>query len=160
MGFALHDRRYSLFLFSFVLMLFGDIFTKPEYDYDAQTILILQNMLFSLLLFRRKHKVKRLVVISLIVLGTFARIYNQLNPDFTGVLFLIIYMFYFLLISHQIYIDLMQQKDLGIEMISAAFSGYILLGTVFSALFITMGYSGAFKGRITSQTPIICILAL
>jgi voltage-gated potassium channel len=145
MGFALHDRRYSLFLFSFVLMLFGDIFTKPEYDYDAQTILILQNMLFSLLLFRRKHKVKRLVVISLIVLGTFARIYNQLNPDFTGVLFLIIYMFYFLLISHQIYIDLMQQKDLGIEMISAAFSGYILLGTVFSALFITMGYSGAFK---------------
>jgi voltage-gated potassium channel len=86
------------------------------------------------------------VVISLIVLGTFARIYNQLNPDFTGVMFLVIYMFYFMLISHQIYIDLMQQKDLGIEMISAAFSGYILLGTVFSALFITMGYSGAFKG--------------
>jgi voltage-gated potassium channel len=52
MGFNFYDRRYSLFLFSFILMLFGDIFTKPEYDYDAQTILILQNMLFSLLLFR------------------------------------------------------------------------------------------------------------
>lgn len=146
MGFALQDRRYSLFLFSFVLMLFGDIFTRPEYDYDIQTLLILQNMLFSLLLFSKKQKMKKRVVISLIVLGTFARIYFKMNPDFTGAMFLMIYLFYFLLISHQIYMDLMQKKNWGVEMISAAFSGYILLGTVFSLLFITMGSSGAFSG--------------
>lgn len=140
------DNRYSLFLFSFVLMLFGDIFTKPEYDYDAQTILILQNMLFSLLLFNKNHKFKRLVVISLIIFVAFARLYSRINPELTGILFLVLYLFYFLLISHQIYIDLMKEKNLGVEMISAAFSGYILLGTVFSAFFITMDSSGAFRG--------------
>jgi voltage-gated potassium channel Kch len=38
------------------------------------------------------------------------------------------------------------EKEVGIEMISAAFSGYMLLGTLFSLLFIAMGTSGAFKG--------------
>lgn len=142
----LYKRRYSLFLFSFILMLFGDIFTKPEHDYDAQTVLIFQNMVFSLLLLRHKNKLQKLIVISLIIGGIFSRIYFQFNHGFSGYMFLTIYIIYFLIISYQIYLDLMQEKELGLEMISAAFSGYILLGTVFSILFITMGSSGAFKG--------------
>jgi hypothetical protein len=138
--------RYSLFLLSFVLMLFGDIFIQPKYDFDAQTILILQNMFFSLLLFSKIQRVKTRVVISLLVLGTVARIFFKMNPDIMGAIFLVVYLLYFLLISHQIYKDLVRKKYLGIEMISAAFSGYILMGTVFSLLFITMGTSGAFRG--------------
>jgi len=129
-----------------MLMLFGDIFIQPENDYNAETILILQNMLFSLLLFWQKHKLQILIAGVLIIIGTFSRIYFQIYPGWAGYLFLIVYMIYFLLVSFRIYIDLMFQKELGIETISAAFSGFILLGTVFSIIFITMGSNGAFKG--------------
>lgn len=142
----LHNRRYSLFLFSFLLLLFADILIIPKWDNVAQTILILQNMLFSLLLFKHTHRLKKVAMVLLILLGTFARIYNQLIPAFSGYVFLIIYLIYFLLVSFQIYFDLMYEQKLGIETISAAFSGYILLGTVFSLIFISMGASGAFKG--------------
>lgn len=128
-----------------MLMLFGDIFVKPEWDYATQTILIFQNMLLSLLLFKQATKLKKLIFL-LIILATFSRIYYQFQSEFSGYPFLTIYAIYFLLISYQIYVDLMYQKELGIETITAAFSGYILLGTVFSILFITMGSSGAFKG--------------
>lgn len=141
----LHNRRYSIFLVSFMLMLFGDIFVKREWDYDTQTILILQNMLFSVLLFKQSAKLKKFILL-LIVCAIFTRVYYQYQSAFTGYPFLIVYSVYFLLISYRIYADLMFQKELGIETISAAFSGYILLGTVFSILFITMGSSGAFKG--------------
>ena len=102
-------------------------------------------MLFSLLLFKHATKLKKLIVM-LILLASFSQIYYEFQPGFTGYPFLIVYSIYFLLISYRIYADLMYQKELGIETISAAFSGYILLGTVFSILFITMGSSGAFKG--------------
>lgn len=103
-------------------------------------------MLFSLLLYMQKHKLQNLIIVSLIILGVFSRIHYQFHPGFAGYLFLMIYMIYFLMVSYQVYIDLMYQQELGIETISAAFSGFILLGTVFSIIFITMGSSGAFKG--------------
>ncbi len=146
MNAKLHQRRYSLFLFSFILMLFGDIVIKPAGGYAMQTALILQNMLFSLLLFRNKHRIKALIISVLILLAAFSRIYQQIHPDFTGYVFLLIYMVYFLMVSFRIYIDLLFNKEWGFETISAAFSGYIMLGMVFSLLFITMGASGAFKG--------------
>jgi len=141
-----YDRRYSIFLISFLLVLFGDIFISSKWDQVAQTILILQNMLLSLLLFRKKHRLYKLAMVLILILGTFFRIYDQMEPDFPGHVFLFIYLIYFLMVSNQIYADLMYQRELGIETISAAFSGYILMGTVFSLIFITMGASGSFKG--------------
>lgn len=142
----LYNRRYSLFLLSFLLMLFGDIFVSQKYDYDAQTFLILTNMLFSLPLFFPASKSKKIVIIVLMLLGTFSRIFLHLNPTIMGFVFLFTYLVYFLLVSYQVYSDLLFQEELGIETIAAAFSGYILLGTVFSIIFITMGSHGTFKG--------------
>lgn len=141
-----YNRRYSIFLFSFLLMLFGDIFIGPDWGYNLETILILQNMFASLLLFRKEKFYQIVIIFSLIFIGTFSRLFFQLQPGLTGYTFLAVYVIYFLMVSYRIYKDLMNQKKLGFEMISAAFSGFILLGTVFSILFITMGSSGAFKG--------------
>jgi hypothetical protein len=141
-----HDSRYSVFLFSFLLVLFGDILISTEWDPFAQTVLILLNMVLSLLLFRDSHKLKKRAMVLLVLLGAFFRIYDQMVPAFPGYAFLFIYLVYFLLVSYQIYADLMYQKKLGIETLSAAFSGYILLGTAFSLIFVSMGASGAFKG--------------
>ena len=141
-----YNRRYSIFLFSFLLVLFGDILVSSKWDQVAQTILILQNMLLSLLLFHEANRLYKLVMVLILILGTFFRIYDHMVPEFPGHVFLFIYLIYFLLVSKQIYADLMYQRELGIETISAAFSGYILMGTVFSLIFVSMGISGAFRG--------------
>lgn len=143
---TLHQRRYSLFLFSFILMLFADIIIQPAGVFAMQSVLILQNMLFSLLLFRKKHRFKTLIIVALILFVAITRFYQQGHPEFSGFVFLAIYLVYFLMVSSRIYIDLMYHREWGIETIAAAFSGYILLGMVFSLLFITIGPSGAFKG--------------
>jgi voltage-gated potassium channel len=140
------SSRYSIFLFSFLLLLFGDILIAPKWDNLAQNILILQNMLLSMLLFKDTHRFKKLGMLVLIVLGIFFRMYDQLVPGSLGHIFLLIYLIYFLIVSYQIFYDLVYQKKLGVETISAAFSGFILLGTVFSLIYITMGADGAFKG--------------
>lgn len=142
----LYNRRYSIFLISFLLLLFGDILVAPKWDEVAETILILQNMLLSMLLFKDSPSAKKLIMWVLLILGTFFRIYDQLEPEFSGTVFLSIYLIYFLTVSYQIYKDLMYQKELGIETISAAFSGYILMGMVFSLIFVTMGSTSSFKG--------------
>ena len=140
----LYNIRFTLFLFSFMLMLFGDIIIDS--DPVLQTVLILQNMLFSLLLFHKSKQIKKLIAIVLIILATATRIYPQLQPEISNFLFVSFYLLYFSLVSFQLFRDLLFQKELGIETISAAFSGFILIGTVSSIIFVTMDSSGAFRG--------------
>jgi voltage-gated potassium channel len=142
----LYKIRYSIFLFSFLLVLFGDILISQEWVKLAQTVLILQNMILSLILFMRANELKRMALVLLLTFGAFFSICVYLIPGFSSYPFLIVYWIYFLFVSYQIYYDLMYEKKLGIETISAAFCGFILLGTVFSLLFVSMGSEGAFKG--------------
>lgn len=142
----LYKRRFTLFLVSFLLMLFGDIFVSPVWYTETQTALILQNMLVSLLLFQQSSKLKKITIISLIVLAIASRISALINPDISPYFFLSAYLLYFFIVSYQLFRDLLFQKELGIETLSAAFSGFILIGTFSSLIFISMGSSGAFRG--------------
>jgi voltage-gated potassium channel len=142
----LYKRRFTLFLISFLLMLFGDIFISPKWYNETQTLLILQNMLVSLLLFQYSSKLKKSVIITLIMLGIASRIYPQINPEISNYFFVVVYLLYFIIVSYQLFKDLLFQKELGIETLSAAFSGFILIGTVSSIIFVTMGSSGVFRG--------------
>ena len=142
----LYKRRFTLFLVSFLLMLFGDIFVSPVWYTETQTVLILQNMLVSLLLFQQSSKLKKITIISLIVLAIASRISALINPDISPYFFLSAYLLYFFIVSYQLFRDLLFQKELGIETLSAAFSGFILIGTFSSLIFISMGSSGAFRG--------------
>lgn len=83
----LYKRRFTLFLVSFLLMLFGDIFVSPEWYTETQTVLILQNMLVSLLLFQQSSKLKKITIISLIVLAIASRISPLINPDISPYFF-------------------------------------------------------------------------
>jgi voltage-gated potassium channel Kch len=127
-------------------MLFGDIFIGSEWRNYSQTVLILQNMLFSLLLFYQSSQLKKIVIFVLIGLATATRIYPQFQPEISNYLFVGIYLLYFLIVSYQLFRELLLGYELGIETISAAFSGFILIGTVTSIIFVTMDSSGAFKG--------------
>lgn len=142
----LYKIRFSLFLISFLLMLFGDIFIRSEEYHGTQAFLILQNMLFSLLLFYQSGKLKKSVVSVLIGAGIVTRIFPQIFPEISNYIFVGIYLLYFLIVSYQVFRELLFQKELGFETISAAFSGFILIGTVSSIIFVTMDSSGAFEG--------------
>jgi len=127
-------------------MLFGDIFIGSEWRDYSQMVLILQNMLFSLLLFYQSSQLKKIVIFILIGLATATRIHPQFQPEISNYLFAGIYLLYFLIVSYQLFRELLLGYELGIETISAAFSGFILIGTVTSIIFVTMDSSGAFKG--------------
>lgn len=103
-------------------------------------------MLVSLLLFQQSSKLKKITIISLIVLAIASRISPLINPDISPYFFLSAYLLYFFIVSYQLFRDLLFQKELGIETLSAAFSGFILIGTFSSLIFISMGSSGAFRG--------------
>lgn len=142
----LYKIRFSLFLFSFLLMLFGDLFISSRWSPILQILLILQNMLISLLLFHKSGHIKKIAVFILVILATGTRVYPQFQPEISRYLFVVIYLCYFSLVSYQLFWDLLFENELGIETLSAAFSGFILIGTVSTIIFVTMGSSGAFKG--------------
>lgn len=141
----LYKRRFTLFLISFLLMLFGDIFIRQDWYHETQTVLIMQNMIISLLLFQHSSKLKKTFLVLLIILGITSSIYRQIHTV-SSYFFVITYLLYFIIISYQLFKDLLFQKELGIETLSAAFSGFILIGTFSSIIFATMGSSGAFRG--------------
>jgi len=103
-------------------------------------------MLVSLLLFQRSSKLKKLTIITLIVLAIASRIFQQINPGVGNYSFVTAYLLYFIIVSHKLFKDLLFQKELGIETLSAAFSGFILMGTFSSIIFISMDSTGAFRG--------------
>jgi voltage-gated potassium channel Kch len=142
----LYKRRFTLFLISFLLMLFGDFLISPKWYNEIQTVLIVQNMLASLLLFQKSSNLKKSLIFTLIILGIATRIYPQINPEVSNYFFVVVYLLYFVIVSYQLFNDLLFQKELGIETISAAFSGFILIGTVSSIIFVTLGSSGVFRG--------------
>jgi voltage-gated potassium channel Kch len=127
-------------------MLFGDILVSTQWLDVLRTMFIIQNMLCSLLLFLHAQKARKIAVFALVVLGTIATIYAQFHSDVSNYFFVVIYLLYFLLVSYQLFSDLLLLKKLGIETISAAFSGFILIGTVASIIFATMDSYGAFRG--------------
>jgi voltage-gated potassium channel Kch len=127
-------------------MLFGDLFISSSWSPFLQTILILQNMLFSLLLFHKAGHLKKIAAVVFVILATATRTYPQFQPEISNYLFVVFYLCYFSLVSYQLFWDLLFENELGIETLSAAFSGFILIGTVSSIIFVTMDSSGAFRG--------------
>jgi voltage-gated potassium channel len=127
-------------------MLLGDILVSTQWLNVFQSLFIIQNMLCSMLLFLHTQRLRKLSAFALVVLGTIATIYSQFHSDLSNYIFVVIYLLYFFLVSYQLFSDLLVEKKLGIENISAAFSGFILIGTVSSIIFATMHSYGAFQG--------------
>jgi len=147
----LYQKRFTIFLFSFLLMLFGDIFVSKNWETELENLLILQNMLISYLLFLHSDKLKKLVIGVLIFFGIASRFYQQTSDDTSTIFFVFTYLLYFLLVSYQLFNVLLYQKVSGIETISAVFCGFILLGTAFSFAFVAMDHSfGAFQKPVGS----------
>ncbi len=148
-----YNRRFTVFLFSFLVMLFGNTFFPVSIRQEVEMVLLLQNMFFSYLLFLRESKKERRMIASIIFLGFITRLNQQemvLNSPF---LFAGVYVVYFGLISFRLFHDLRKQKVVGLETISAVFAGFILLGVVASIIFVSLDKAivGAFAGPIETR---------
>lgn len=144
----LYHRRFTIFLISFIILLFGDVFFPPSLRHGAQTFLLLQNMACSALLFRRQPNVQQILIAAVIFLGFIARLNQHYLEQNNSFFFAGTYIAYFALISLRLFRDLRKQKAVGIETISAVFSGFMLLGFLASILFISLdnNFQGAFTG--------------
>lgn len=149
---AIYHRRFTVFLVSFLLLIFGDLFVPYAYDDAARTFLLLQNMLFSMVLFRHQSSGIRRMMYVIFIITILSQLTIFLRYD-GSIVFALVYIIYFVLISYRIFRDLQKQRVIGIEMISAAFCGYILLGVVSSIIFLTIDSSSpdAFTSAMTAR---------
>lgn len=145
------DNRFMLFLISFVLMIVGDVFFDKAYADRVDLFLMLQNLLFSYLLFIGRPKWLR-VLISLIILSAIASIVISILTGVTfSAIFAVLYIAYFILIGARIVGTFTAHELNGSEMIMAAFSGFILLAVLGALLFMAMG-NGGFSGELGDGT--------
>lgn len=144
----LYQRRFTIFLVSFLILLFGDIPFTPDIRDEVQTFLLLQNMACSAFLFRQQSKIQQILIGVVIFLGFITRLNQQYLEQNHSFFFAATYVGYFTLISLRLFRDLRKQKAVGVETISAVFSGFILLGFLASIIFISLDNNlpGAFAG--------------
>lgn len=133
-----YQRRFTLFLISFFVLLFGSIAFPPAIRWEVEAILLLQNMLGSALLFLKQPKREKMTIGVIIILGILTKLNEAVVLVSAPFLFATIYLFYFGMISIRLFQDLRRQKVVGIETISGAFTGFILMGVFFSILFLSL----------------------
>lgn len=144
----LHKRRFTLFLASFLLLLFGSMAFPPQLHGRVELVFLLLNMVCSYLLFVRRSNREKILISFIIFLGILSRLNQEYMETNIPYLFTLIYLLYFGIISFRLFSDLMKQNVVGIETISGAFTGFILMGVFFSIVFLTLQVTipGAFKG--------------
>ena len=135
----LEDRRFVLFLGSLIVLIVGNLFFSVNEQRHAVLILVLQNVLFSLILFQNKSiRVKGVV-------GVFGGIMTVnlllvlLYPDtLTEQLAHFTHFSYFLFVTIHLFVDIYQMKKLTGEAIFGVFSGFILVALISGFLFILL----------------------
>ncbi|MFY0601602.1 MAG: two pore domain potassium channel family protein [Cyclobacteriaceae bacterium] len=146
-----YHKRFTIFLASFLLLLFGNLLVPKEFDDEVKAVLLLQNIVCSLILFVRQSKRTKLLVYLVVFSSIVIELVNLFGGD-GSLLFAFVYLIYFVLISYRLFDDLKKQRVVGIEMVSAAFCGFILLGVVSSIIFLSIDASmDAFSGAIENR---------
>jgi len=122
-------RKYEILLTSFLVLTFGDTFCTVCLNF-ADQLLPLQNMLVGLFVFYR-NKGLRVLIISLTLTNAvlYALSYQVAYigdcdmQSLTGV----IYLFYFGVITLEVYRKIFSTQSISTEMISAVLCGFLLL---------------------------------
>lgn len=129
-------KKYETYLLSLFILLFGQIFLPKGYEAIWQHLLVIQNILVGLILFRgvKKWLYTLILVLSIILISECLLLfwYDNNTIRFTmGAIF----SFYFLIASIKIFKDVLSAKEVREEMIAAVFSGFIMIGFIGAFLF-------------------------
>ena len=138
-------RKYEILLGSLALLLFGQLLFPS--GFEIQAILMIQNIIAGLILFSENKKMRALLVgilACILSLEIYSSFYQWRTGSFisTG-----IYILYFLTISIKVYVDVYRTKEVTSKMISAVFSGFIMLALISGLIFslIELGTPGSFS---------------
>ncbi|PWJ42924.1 potassium channel family protein [Sediminitomix flava] len=143
----IYQWRYSIYLFSFLWMLFGDLLTPNDYDSFADALYLFQNITISAILFIKRSKFERTLVVVLILLAFVSRFEELFIAHRMSFVFPLTYLFYFFLVSNRIYMDILRLRMVDIDLISAVFCGFILMGVLGAIIFMSIDNAAtAFDG--------------
>ena len=148
----IHENRFVIFLISFTVLLFGNIFITDNYKSEADLILLLQNFLCSSVLFIRRPKIEIILMVLVIIGAVVTEIY-QFNVDpILPVISSTIFFAYFGLVGHRIFSDILLQNQVNVQTVAAVFCGYMLIGLIAAITFITLhSTTVSFEGQDISS---------
>ena len=142
--------KYKILLFSFLLLMFGDILVPEGYSGVAHMIFILQNMFVGLIIFYRLKKLRYLIITTILLSVLIRIIYLFPNYRVFGLhrWLAIIYILYYLMVAGRIYRDIYSTKTISAETLSAVLCGFILLCLTGTFLFfqIEVVHPNSFSG--------------
>ena len=132
-------KKYEAYLLSLFVLLFGQLFMPTGFEAVWQHVIVIQNVLIGLFLFRESSKwLFGLVAILSAILVFECLLLGWVDTRFIRITMGVIFSVYFFLASLKVYKDVLMARSVGNEMIAAVFSGFIMLGIIGNFLFIVI----------------------
>jgi voltage-gated potassium channel len=125
-------RKYEILLFSFLVLIFGDVFFPSEFD--PTPFLIFQNVLASAILFYGMKK-WRIPILLLLVVLVLLELISQLTGFSDRRILFSFYIIYFIFLAAKVYRQILTTKEVNIGMIAAVLCGFIILGLIGGSVF-------------------------
>lgn len=120
--------RYEILLVSFMVLLFGDIFFGPNIDPTA--LLMIQNVLASAFIFYTKKNWRMPIAAFLIFLVSLEVLNYFITVPKVRIVFFASYVIYFIILSVEVYRQIIRNKEVDIGMVSAVLCGFTILGLI------------------------------
>ncbi|WP_347841323.1 ion channel [uncultured Draconibacterium sp.] len=133
-----HLRRFEILLFSFFILLFGDLFIVTKVDLFP--FLVAQNVVASLLIFHNRLRKKLFFLLVIILLVALELCSSVVIIPNTKLAFFLTYIVYFAFLSVNVYRQVLFSKEVSIGMIAAVLCGFIILGLTGGFIFSMIEY--------------------
>lgn len=131
------NNQHAILLGSLLVLLFGHLIVPESLLANFTPIFLIQNVAVSLLIFSKKKMWT--IMFALFLLFLIVRFYLIPNLETEiGPTVGFAYIMYFILISTKVYHKIYAAKIVGREVISAVFSGFIMLSTIGSFIFLSI----------------------
>lgn len=132
----LHERKYEYLLLSLFLLLFGQLLFPPKYEVILTPILLIQNLIIGFVLFY-ENKIWRIFILATLIVIVGFEFFDYVEHSAVIVRIKgLFYIVYFLSLALKTFQYIFRQKEVGLSMIAAVFSGFIMLAIFGSFLFM------------------------
>ncbi|MFT5512177.1 MAG: hypothetical protein ACI8SE_000574 [Bacteroidia bacterium] len=124
-------HKYEYYLLSLLVLLFAQHIEPPAFQSVWKHIIVVQNVLVGLLLFEKQRPWKRTVVLVLaVIMVAECFLHPWVDSTLIDTTLNLFFIFYFLLTSNVLFRDILRAKTVSSEMLSAVFSGFVILGMI------------------------------
>ena len=145
-----YDKRFIYLLISLLTFLFGALFIPPAFSMYLSTIILLQYTFAGLLLFRNHKRwfYRIIMVLAFILLLLEGLKLASASSRTMNLISEISYLLYFLIMTVEVFRQILLAKEIDFNMVAGSFCGFIMLAIIGSFLLaiIEVSSPGSFKG--------------